>query len=70
MKVEKKLELKLKDEEIDRNKKNMELLHEVNIHKSVIYKLWKFKIKKGVSYQEHDVQQNAASRNEDKVSNI
>ena len=67
MKVEKKLQLKLKDEEIDRNKKNLEILHEVNKCKAAIYKLWKRKWKIEISYhsQEHDVQQNDYSRNED-----
>ena len=45
------------DEEIDRNKKNLEILHEVNKCKAAIYKLWKRKCKIEVSYhnREHDV---------------
>ena len=48
-----------------KNKKNMEILCEVNKCKAAIYKLWKLKMKIKLSYQERDVQQNAASRNED-----
>ena len=40
--------------------KKMELLREVNKCKAAIYKLWKCKMKIEVSYQERDVQQNAA----------
>ena len=48
-------------------RKKTELLHEINKCKAAIYKLWKRKMKIEVSYhsQEHNVQQNVASRNED-----
>ena len=52
IKVEKKLELKLKDEEIDRNKKNHEILHEINKCKVAIYKLSRRKWKIHLSYND------------------
>merc|ERR1712081_99249 len=49
-KVEKKLESKIMDEEIDRNKKNHEILHEINKCKAAIYKLSRCKWKIHLSY--------------------
>ena len=49
-KVEKKLESKIKDEEIDRNKKNHEILHEINKCKAAIYKLSRRKWKIDLIY--------------------
>ena len=49
-KVEKKLESKIKDEEIDRNKKNQEILHEINKCKAAIYKLSRRKWKIDLIY--------------------
>ena len=54
-KLEKKMELKLKDEEIDRNKKNLEILHEINKCKAAIYKLSKSKWKIHLSYNRQQV---------------
>ena len=59
------MESKLEDEEIERNERNMELLHEVDKCKAAIYKLWKREMKMEASHQECDVKQNATSRNED-----
>ena len=49
-KLEKKLESKIKDCEIDRNKKNHEILHEINKCKAAIYKLSRRKWKIHLSY--------------------
>ena len=43
----------------------MDLLHEGKKCKAAIYKLWKHKMRIELSYEECDVQQNAASRNEE-----
>ena len=51
-KLEKKLESKIKDCEIDRNKKNHEILHEINKCKAAIYKLSRRKWKIHLSYND------------------
>ena len=51
--------MKLKEEKIERNKKDLEILQEVNKCKAAIYKLWKQKLKIHITYNhEREVETN------------